>query len=301
MTMDSISDGNRTLPELVDPVSAANALLSQSSLEATPKQIVDLGATAPEWMHQGMRVYVPFLPNAAFENAFSACETLLGWGMKPVPHLPARSVPDAETLRAWLASLQRIGVKEVLLIAGDTEKALGPYQDTLALLASGILTEYGLTGMGVAGHPEGHPKADNTALKEALMFKRDYAKAHGLELWVVTQFSFDDESLIKWLDEHQTILSSIPVYLGLAGPTRLKNLLAYAAQCGVSTSAKALRKNMNAARLLRPWTPDALFRTLCEYKATHPSTSLQGIHLFPFGGLKQSNQWLSSAHLLVSS
>ncbi|KXF82599.1 methylenetetrahydrofolate reductase [Enterovibrio coralii] len=300
MIMDSLSGSDNRVPHQADLAKAASSLVANASIEATPKQIADLGNKAPDWMQEGMRIYVPALPNADFGDAIKASETLLAWGMKPVPHLPARIVPDTETLTGWLASMQRIGVKEILLIAGDTETPAGPFPDTLALIKSGLLSEYGLTGFGVAGHPEGHPHADDEALLNAMRYKRDYAVAHDLDFWVVTQFSFDEESLISWLDRHQAILESVPVYLGLAGPTRLKNLLAYAAQCGVATSAKALSKNMNAMRLLRPWKPDALFQALSKYKASHSATPLQGVHLFPFGGLQQSNQWLSSAHLLVS-
>ncbi|CZF80742.1 methylenetetrahydrofolate reductase [Grimontia marina] len=279
-------------PVLHDPAFAAAELIKNASLEATPKQIASLGDEKPDWLADGMRVYVPFLPSAKFEDAFVACEILKKWGIEPVPHLPARAVPNEQALRLWLLALQALGVTQILLIAGDIDDPKGPFTDTLQLMELGLFQEFGIDGIGVAGHPEGHPIVSEAVLVDALKRKRDYALQHGLSLWVVTQFSFEQTVLEQWLEDHQTILEGIPVYLGLAGPTRLKNLLSYAAQCGVATSAKALTRNLNAARLLRPWTPDSLLKAMAEFQSERPESVLKGIHLFPFGGLKQSSEWL---------
>ncbi|WP_156168237.1 methylenetetrahydrofolate reductase [Grimontia sp. AD028] len=293
MTMNFEQGKVDCMPQLPDPAFAAAELVYHASLEATPRQVSAL-ENRPEWLPEGIRVYVPFLPSSNFEDAFETCKTLLIWGVVPVPHLPARAVPSEEKLREWLLALKVLGVKQLLLISGDIETVQGPYADTMQLLQSGLLQEYGIESFGVAGYPEGHPHAEQATLKRALEFKRNYAKTHGLSLWVVTQFSFDQTVLEQWLDEHQTILAGIPVYLGLAGPTRLKNLLSYAAQCGVATSAKALTKNINAVRLLRPWTPDSLLEGLAIYQSNRSESVLKGIHLFPFGGLKQSAEWLAN-------
>lgn len=45
-------------------------------------------------------------------------------------------------------------------------------------------------------------------------------------------------------------------------------------------------------RSARPWTPDDLVRALVQYCLDNPDTLIRGIHLFPFGGLRQSAQWL---------
>ena len=55
-------------------------------------------------------------------------------------------------------------------------------------------------------------------------------------MWVVTQFSFDADIFIQWLESYQELLGSLPVYLGMPGPTQLKNLFFYAAQCGVDVN-----------------------------------------------------------------
>lgn len=270
-------------------------LKTEASIEATPKQVLMLH-TVPDWLVAGTRVYVPFLPKGRFEETFEACERLLTWGMVPIPHIPARSVPSEAYLHQWISSLTHIGVYNILLIAGEKTPPAGPFANTLALLASGILTEHPLRGIGVAGHPEGHPVARSSELTSALAFKREYAEINQIEMWVVTQFSFDAEVFIQWLECYQELLGPLPVYLGMPGPTRLKNLLFYAAQCGVVESASALRRNLRAAQLLKPWTPALLVQEMARYQTINPGTPFRGIHLYPFGGLKQSARWLSGSH-----
>ncbi|MGF1717373.1 methylenetetrahydrofolate reductase [Photobacterium chitinilyticum] len=270
-------------------------LLAEASLEATPKQVLKLH-TAPDWLSAGTWVYVPFLPKGRFEETFEACERLLLWGMVPIPHIPARAVPSEACLHRWLSSLTHIGVYNILLIAGERKPPAGPFSNTLALLASGALAKHPLRGIGVAGHPEGHPHATSYELTNALAFKREYAETNQLNMWVVTQFSFDADIFIQWLECYRELLGSLPVYLGMPGPTQLKNLLFYAAQCGVVESVAALRRNLKTTQLLKPWTPDLLVQEMARYQTINAGTPFQGIHLYPFGGLKQSAKWLRGAH-----
>ncbi|UTV29509.1 methylenetetrahydrofolate reductase [Photobacterium atrarenae] len=275
----------------VDVEPTMRQLMAQASLEATPSQVLGLAA-APEWLMPGTRIYVPFLPKSRFEETLAACERLQQWGMVAIPHIPARAVPGEAQLSQWLTSLIGLGVYHILLIAGERATPAGPFANTLALLASGILAQFPLQGIGVAGHPEGHPVATLDELSDALIFKREYARANQVELWIVTQFSFDPDIVIHWLESYRELLGPVPVYLGMPGPTRLKNLLFYAAQCGVVASMAALRRNMNAAQLLKPWTPAPLVEAMARYQMMNPATPFRGIHLYPFGGLKQSAYWL---------
>ncbi|WP_028021721.1 methylenetetrahydrofolate reductase [Enterovibrio calviensis] len=306
MTIDTEFNGGNLAADNQSPSKAALELLANASIEATPKQISALQASGyhaqpPDWLIRGSCVYVPFLPDAEFENAFDTCEQLLVWGMQPIPHFPARAIPSDAVLHQWLARLQEIGVTQLLLIAGDIKEPRGPYPDTLTLLASDHLLHYGFTGFGFAAHPEGHPLVSDEVMTRALEYKCAYAKRNMLASWVVTQFSFDHVALTRWLDEFHAMDTGAPVYLGLAGPTRMKNLLSYAAQCGVATSAKMLKKYSSVARLLRPWTPTEVFDALVIYQTTHLNSPLKGVHLFPFGGLKQSNEWVAAQKVLANA
>ncbi|MEP1214471.1 MAG: methylenetetrahydrofolate reductase [Marinobacter sp.] len=262
-----------------------------ASIEATPRQILtseNLTALLP----QGTCVYVPFLPKGQFTDTLAACRHLLDTGMQPIPHVPARMADSREQLRDWLVQLEESRVDRLLLIAGDSDAAAGPFPDTLAVLESGLLAQFRFHGIGVAAHPDGHPMADRATLIQALGIKREYARATSTRLWVVTQFTFDAGVVIDWLQSLGDILEEVPVYIGMAGPTRVKTLIAYAAQCGVGASARAMLRRPGSARLLRAWTPDGMVHALVRYCLDNPDTLLRGIHLFPFGGLRQSAQWI---------
>ncbi|MBW4935073.1 methylenetetrahydrofolate reductase [Marinobacter sp. F4206] len=267
------------------------ALVASASIEATPRQIL-MTEDLPQLLPAGTPVYVPFLPNGNFADTLAACRRLLALGMHAVPHVPARMAESQGQLDDWLAQLQESGVNRLLLIAGDRDAVAGPFPDTLAVLESHILARFRFHGIGVAAHPEGHPRADKAALVRALEVKQEYARTTGIRLWVVTQFTFEAQIVIDWLQSLGTLLEQIPVYIGLAGPTSMKTLLSYAAQCGVGASSRMLLRRPGSARLLRTWTPDSMVRALVQYRLDNPETLLKGIHLFPFGGLRQSAQWI---------
>jgi len=275
---------------------ALNRLIRGTSIEATPRQILGTHALSTV-LPKGQSVYVPFLPKADFSETLAACHRLLAEGFVPVPHLPARAVSSTAQLDSWLADLAGSGVDRLLLIAGDTGKPLGPFADTLAVLESGRLLHHGFRKIGVAGHPDGHPVASPNELKRALVIKQDYARQTDSRLWIVTQFTFEAERVLAWLTEYATDLHPWPVYVGLPGPTSLKTLLAYAAQCGVGTSAKQVLKRPGTTRLLRAWTPDGVVDNLAHHRAMHPDSPLAGLHLFPFGGLEKTAHWLHTRRL----
>lgn len=267
------------------------ALVRSASIEATPGQIL-AAEQLPDLLPEGTCVYVPFLPKGQFGDTLQACQRLLELGMQPVPHVPARMAESRRQLKDWLSQLHESHVDRLLLIAGDSAASAGPFADTLAVLESGMLPEFGFHGIGVAAHPDGHPMADRATLSQALSIKRDYARSTSTRLWVVTQFTFDANVVTGWLQGLGDVLQEIPVYIGMAGPTRVKTLIAYAAQCGVGASARQVLRRPGSARLLRAWTPDRMVRALVQYCLDNPDTPLRGIHLFPFGGLRQSAQWI---------
>lgn len=274
-----------------EAASRLRELVSSASIEATPRQVMTL-EHLPDLLPVGTCVYVPFLPKGQFSDTLAACRHLLEIGMQPIPHVPARMAESRGQLRDWLAQLEESRVDRLLLIAGDSDTAAGPFPDTLAVLESGLLAQFQFHGIGVAAHPDGHPMADRATLTQALGIKREYARTTATRLWVVTQFTFDAGVVIEWLQSLGNILEEVPVYIGMAGPTRVKTLIAYAAQCGVGASARVMLRRPGSARLLRAWTPDGMVRALVQYCLDNPDTLLRGIHLFPFGGLRQSAQWI---------
>lgn len=286
---------NKAIPAELRAAAAASLgrIVSAASIEMTSAQILR-GPPLGDMLPRETRVYVPFLPNADFHDSVQASAALLEQGMQPVPHVPARAVRSVAELDEWLAALVEAGGRSILLIAGDRKVAAGPFENTLDLLASGRLADYGIRRIGVAGHPEGSPFASRAELDRALAIKREYAAANAVDLWIVTQFVFGSKQTVEWLAHVKSVAVDLPIYIGLPGPARLSTLIAYAAQCGVSVSAKVLRKRPGAARLLGRWTPDGLVRDLALYAARQPESAMDGIHVYPFGGVARAAEWLGS-------
>ena len=167
--------------------------------------------------------------------------------------------------------------------------SLPPY-----VLETGLLAERGFPRIAVAGHPEGHAAVDSATLDAALAAKVEYAQATGTELRVVTQFLFSATAALDWLTRVKDRHPGLSVHLGLAGPTRLATLISYAAHCGVGASARILKRNPGAARLLAEWTPDGLLKELVRLCTADRDGGMlfDGLHVYPFGGLERSAAWL---------
>ena len=84
----------------------------------------------------------------------------------------------------------------------------------------------------------------------------------------------------------------LPVIVGLAGPATPATLMKFALRCGIGNSMRAVRSQIGRfGRLLTDAGPDEVMRGLqsAPEAATAP---IAGFHLFPFGGLRKSGDWL---------
>jgi methylenetetrahydrofolate reductase (NADPH) len=205
-----------------------------------------------------------------------------------VPHVAARRIANRETLDDYLARVAgEAGVDSALVISGDSDRTVGAFDSSLALLQTGLFERHGIVHVGVAGYPEGHPRITRAALDAALAAKKDYARRSGIELSVVTQFCFEADAILSWAAEIRRY--GLPVRVGLAGPASLPRLLRFAAVCGVGNSVRALKARPGAiTRLMVEAGPEAALRGLAR-RAAEP---IAGVHLFCFGGLIRTARWL---------
>ncbi len=266
------------------------------SLEITPgaaAKVADFRALLPT----GTAVYVTNLPGTDARQVVALCRRLRDEGLRPVPHLAARGLGGRGELAAWLGRMVgEGGARDILLIAGSGERPLGPYRDTLDVLDAGLIERAGLFGLGIAGHPEGHPRADPSRLLAAMRTKQDFAARHGLNAWIVTQFVFSAKPILLWADGLTAAGITLPVRVGLPGPARPATLINYARQCGVGASLRVLTRRPDVmAGLLRAWTPDAITRDLMDHGRRQGGDRLAGVHLFPFGGFAKAADWATTA------
>lgn len=266
--------------------------MSGFSLETTP----GAAAKTPSFrdhVRNGDTVYITFLHGADFKDTIAVAERLSREGFNPVPHIAARSIPSATFLEDGLKRLRdRAGVSQVLLIGGAVEKPFGEFSDTMQVLETGLLDKYGITKIGVAGHPEGSPDIPDEAIKQALRWKNDFARRTDAYIYLVTQFCFEPEPIIKWDKLIQAEGNTLPIHIGVPGLATVKTLLAHAKACGIGPSMRVLtRQAMHIAKLLTVAAPDKLVTALASYQANDPSCGIRGAHVYPLGGLKKSAEW----------
>ena len=268
------------------------ALISSASLEITGKDAPELLETA-ERFRTGTRISVAYLPNETLVARVGAASAIRRAGMTPVPHIAARRFGSQADLERYLDALAREAkVQDVFVVAGDLDRPEGPYADALSVIESGLLETYGVRCVGISGYPEGHPGIREPELRSAMSAKLEALSQRGLASFITTQFGFDAEAALNWLETLRGEGVNAPVALGLPGPANVKTLLRYAARCGVGASTRVMAKyGLSLTRLMEPAKPDAL---LDEFAwnldpARHGEARL---HFYPFGGLSRTADWM---------
>jgi len=282
------------------PASAAESagtaaeLVSSGSLEMgahRPQDARDIAALLPA----GTPVYVNHLPRHRLLDTLPTLVAVRAAGLEPVPHIAARRIKDRAELQAYLArAIGEAGVRKALILGGDEPRAAGPYPDGAALIRDGQLAGAGLREIGLPGYPEGHPRIPSAELERAFTEKLALAAQQGLGTYVVTQFSFAPARVIEYCAGMARSAPEVPIYVGLAGPTNPVALLRFAQRCGVSASLRALRaQGMDAVKLVTHTDPADQLAALAHYCGVHADCNVVGIHLFTFGGVSASANWIN--------
>ena len=281
--------GIRSAPS---PKQSIIELLSGFTTETTPAAAAKI-ADYRAHLRPGATIFITFLPGLNFADTIAVAMRLRHEGFNPVPHFAARSMPSRAFLDESLARLtDGAGIDQVLLIGGALNKPLGEFTDTMQLLDTGLFDRYGITRIGIAGHPEGSPDIPDAQVRAALAWKNAFAERTGASMYIVTQFCFEAAPVIAWDKRIQAEGNRLPVYIGIPGLASLKALIGHARACGVGPSMRFLtRQARNVAKLLRVSAPDRLVAELAAYRATDPQCGIHGVHVYPLGGLKKSARW----------
>tara|TARA_B100000676_G_scaffold290517_1_gene324076 strand:+ start:702 stop:1043 length:342 start_codon:yes stop_codon:yes gene_type:complete len=113
----------------------------------------------------------------------------------------------------------------------------------------------------------------------------------------VTQFAFTAVPVIAWLEYVRAAGLRLPVHGGVPGPARIGTLMRYARMCGVSSSMKMfVRHGRGLASTARVSKPNRMVRDLAGYCAEHPDPGMGPVHLYPFGGLTRTADWVSKLY-----
>lgn len=271
---------------------SAAQLVDGYSIEMTAKDVPTLEKAAA-LIPPGTKIPVTFLPGEDFPARVAAARRVKELGFLPIPHISARRLTSQAEFEGFLADLQeQVGTDHAFVVAGDPPQPMGPYEDALAIIKSGLLAKYGIRRVGISGYPEGHPDIGNEKLWQAKRDKLHALRDGGHDFAVVTQFTFDAAPVLRWIEAERAQGIDALIRVGIPGPASIKRLLGFAARCGVGASTSVMKKyGLSMSKLLTTTGPDALVRDLAVGidPARHGDVLL---HLYPFGGLDATARWV---------
>jgi methylenetetrahydrofolate reductase (NADPH) len=273
---------------------AIGAFLNGYSIEATPHDAKN-AAEFPSTLKPGTTIYVAHPPGVAIDAVVEFSGQLKAQGFVPVPHIIARKLESREQLDRALAKCQQLGVDEALAIAGDIAVPNNAFESSLEVLETGLFGHYGFREVGIAGHPEGSKAIGEKRVAEAVAGKVEFAKTAPFKMRFVTQFGFDPDAVTDWEQTTRAAGIDLPIHVGMAGPASLKQLVKFAAMCGIGSSARMLATRTGAmANLLRTQAPDELITHVARHRAANPSSRLRRAHFFCFGGVLKTARWANA-------
>ena len=248
----------------------------------TESEITGLADVLPA----GTPIYFSAVPTVGPDELVAAATLLRKVRLEPVIHIAARRIRAVDDLQNLLARLHaEADVRQLLVIGGDVD-ATGPFADALAVIQKGRLREAGIVEIGIAAYPEGHAKFPADRMEAALDEKVAAARAAGLQVRLVSQFSFSPEAVVGWLKRLRQCGIALPVRVGMAGPTSLTALLRYAKRCGVNASVRGLLSGAGSG-LIGNVGPDRILDALAAADGIGNVTP----HYFSFGGVLQTARY----------
>jgi methylenetetrahydrofolate reductase (NADPH) len=236
---------------------------------------------------RGTTVTVTCSPARGIEATISLAERLTRQGLQAVPHISARLVVDRAHLQDVVQRLADLGLRHIFVVGGDVKHPAGPFASALDLLRAMAELGHPFEEIGVAAYPEGHPFIDETALRQALSSKQDFAT------YMVTQICFDPQAIVRWLSGVRRGGIELPVYIGAPGVVDRAQLLRVSIKVGVGTSLRFISKQRGlATTLLKPgsYHPTTLLERLAPYVGD-AGYRIQGLHLNTFNQVEETEAW----------
>ncbi|TNB49884.1 methylenetetrahydrofolate reductase [Martelella lutilitoris] len=275
---------------------AIEPLIEGFSIEVMPRtaaKVDDFKALLPA----GTRVYIAHIEGTPIEDMVAAARRLSEDGFPVMPHFPARIIKDRATLEDWIARYQgEAGVDQALLLAGGVAAPVGAFHSSMQLMETGLFDKAGFSRLHVAGHPEGNkdidPDGSTGNVDAALRWKQDFAERTDAEMAIVTQFAFQAEPVLAWIERLRGFGVDLPVHVGIAGPAKLQTLIKFAIACGVGSSLKVLqRRAMDVSKLVLPYEPTDVLADFANASRRDGASAVAQIHFFPLGGIGACANW----------
>ena len=263
------------------------------SIEVTPTGASKIDSFAA-FLAENTSVNVTFLPGTDPNDTIAVAKRLSDEGMNAIPHIAARSLSDKDQLDGLLKRMtSEANVSEVLVIGGGVDKPVGAFDNTMQVLNTGLIQKYGLSRIGVSGHPEGSPDIHEDALAQAIADKNAFAVSEGLSLYMETQFCFDAAAVLSWERAIREAGNALPIRVGIPGPATIKTLFRFAQISGIGPSMRFIAKQArNVAKLMTVQSPHLLLAGLANGMSNAPTGEdkclIQHFHYYPFGGFAKT-------------
>jgi methylenetetrahydrofolate reductase (NADPH) len=235
----------------------------------------------------GTTVTITCSPKFGLERTLAATEFAAAAGYTVVPHVAARQVADEAELKELVRRLEAAAVANLYVIAGDAPEPAGMFTSSAELLESLAGFDHGLTSIGVACYPEGHPSIPDDVLAEALLAKQPAAH------YMVSQLCFDPKAMLRWLRATRAAGVTLPLHIGLAAPMQTRKLAELSLKIGVGSSLRYLAKqNGLIGNLLlgKSYRPERLLAQLGA-DLTDPDTGIERLHMFSFNQVGATAEW----------
>jgi methylenetetrahydrofolate reductase (NADPH) len=283
---------SKTTHAMANP-QAALELLNGYSLEMTGKDVPGL-LEAKDSIPAGTKINVTFLGNEDLEMRVAAAKAVRDLGFIPVPHISARRLASRGQLEEFLSRLQDVGATDsVFVVGGDPTTPEGPYEDSYDVIRTGLLLDYGVKEVSIAGYPEGHPDISDEVLWRALDEKSLSLVQQGLDATILTQFAFDTDPVLNWIDAVRDRGITSTIRIGTPGPAGIKRLLGFARRFGIGANAMIVKKyGFSLTNLMGTAGPDKFVEDLAGMLAAdRAATGSVKLHFYTFGGLLATSEW----------
>ena len=269
-------------------------LINCYTIETTPK-VYEKFESLSEYLPHGNDVYISYLPDEDPKRVIDTSKKITQEGLIAIPHLPARTIKNYNMLEKYIGNLaEKAGCNKILVIGGSG-KQVGNITSSIEVLETNLLSKFNFKEVGLAGHPEGHTEISDNDLDEIIIKKNQFSNNADFKIYLATQFFFEAKSFELWEKHINSLGNKLEIHAGIPGPATLKTLISYAKSCGIGNSYRFLSKQaLNIAKIATTKTPDKLIADLAEYKFNNYSSKLTKIHLYPFGGMKKTSQWMNS-------
>ena len=264
------------------------------SIEVMPRTAEKIESFA-EILPKGTRVYVAHIEGTPIEDMVATAKRIAGEGFPVMPHFASRGIESKAQLAEWIRMYQgEAGIDQALLLGGGYDAPVGEFDNSMELLDTGLFGDF--KRLHVAGHPEGNkdidPDGSDKNVSDALRWKQAFSERTDAEMAIATQFCFEAEPVIEWVDRLAAEGIKLPVHIGIAGPAKLQTMIKFALACGVGPSLRVLqRRAKDVTKLLLPFEPTEILSELAAHKAANPNFGIEQVHFFPLGGIKKTAEY----------